>query len=199
MTKLTDHLSLLQQHLPTSNIMKVFTLVLTIGAAAIGISGVMAKAVPQEGSCALCFLEYGRPPVLIVLPAVELPVSLLNAALANREVDTEGKSPAHLLLPCWRVADDSFHCPVIKRDADGGMLSGTHTCTLSPQSLRLMKETSWRISTLTLIVDRSLFLEHRRQGVLSRELLHTSSWHIEDQTLMLRCRTATASLVISSP
>ena len=134
MTKLTDHLSLLQRHLPTSNIMKVFTLVLTIGAAAIGISGVMANAVPQEGSCAPCFLEHGRPPVLIVLPAVELPASLLNAALANREVDTEGKTPGHLLLPCWRVADDSINCPVVKHDADGGMLLGTYTCTPSPKA-----------------------------------------------------------------
>ena len=32
--------------------MKVFTLILAIGAAAISISGVIAKAVPQEGSYA---------------------------------------------------------------------------------------------------------------------------------------------------
>lgn len=111
--------------------MKVITLVLTIGAAAIGISGVIAKAIPQEGPCAP-FPECAKPTMLIILPAVELPASLLNAALANREAGSEAKSPAHHLLPCWRAADDSINCPVVKRDADGGMLSWTHTCTPSP-------------------------------------------------------------------
>ena len=61
--------------------------------------------------------------MLIVLPAVELPASLFDTALAIREAETESKHPGHQLSPCWRTADDSINCPVVKRDADGGMLS----------------------------------------------------------------------------
>lgn len=133
--------------------MKTFNVIFAIGAAAIGISGVMAKAVPQE-----CKSRHPRPNQeskqlgLIFSLAIELPASILKAALAKRDVErllpcwmapddsikcpkSKREADAKLIRPCWGAPDNSIRCPVVKREPDGarcfGFVDGKECCPVS--------------------------------------------------------------------
>ena len=108
--------------------MKTFNVILAIGAAAIGISGVMAKAVPQECKSQDPTLDLEMQQSMLTTPLdIELPASILKTALAKRDVER--------LVPCWKAPDDSIRCPVVKRDANGGrcfsFVGGKQCCPVS--------------------------------------------------------------------